>query len=121
MPYIHDSVLDAALDYIDTNCTALHICSQLPATLVEANTTYSLGNKTPPTIGTPTDGDASGRKIVVSAISDGSVTASGTASHWALVSGTELLAAEELATPQVVTSGNVFTLAELDVTLPDPV
>jgi len=120
MPFLHDSVLDAALAYIDDNCTVLHVCSQLPADLTEAGTTYTLGNKTPPTIGVPENGDVNGRKVVVSAIADGTVTASGTASHWALVSGTELLAAEALSAPQVVTSGNVFTLAAFDVTLPDP-
>jgi len=115
MPLIIDAALDAALDYIDDNTTVLHICSAEPTVYGTLN---SLGTKTPPTIGVPEDGTG-GRKVVVSAITDGTVTGTGTADSWALVSGAALLAAGQLSSSQSVTSGNVFTLESFDVQVND--
>ena len=123
MAYLNDDVLDAALDHIDTHGGRMDICSQEPANYTEATSTYTLGNKTSPTVSTPQDGDTNGRKVVISAISDGSVTGTGTASHWALsktTATTALLAAQSLSSSQAVTSGNTFTLTEIDITIPDP-
>ena len=119
MGYLHDDVLDAALNVIDTNVTTLYICSSLPSTYAEASSTYALGNKATPTVSTPTDGDTSGRKVTISAISDGSVTADGTAAFWALTSGTVLYAAYDLASSQGVSNGNTFTLTAFDIEIPD--
>lgn len=119
MPFVNDGALDAALDYIN-NGDRLDICSQEPTSVAEARTTYSLGNKTSLSIGSPADGDSSGRKVVVAAITDGSVTSSGTASHWAISNSTVLIATDSLSSSQAVTSGNEFTLAEFDITFPDP-
>ncbi len=121
MAFMTDNAFDAALNYIRTNTSALHICSAEPANYTEATSTYDLGNKASPTIGTPVNGDTSGRKIVMSAITDGSVTATGTAAAWAVVyaTGTELLGAEALASTQAVTSGNTFSLTETDMGIPD--
>lgn len=116
--------MDNGLSYLTTNANRLDICSQAPATYGEATTggTYSLGNKTSPTVGSPTNGTVSGRKVVISAISDGSVTNSGTASHWALTytTGTELCAWQTLSSSQAVTSGNTFTLDAIEIEIPDP-
>lgn len=123
MAFLSDNVLDAALDYIDTNAGELHICSQEPANYTEATSTYTLGNKSSPTVSAPTAGDTSGRKVTVSSINDGSVTGTGTATHWALVkttATTELLAAGSLSSSQSVTSGNTFTLTAFDIEIPDP-
>lgn len=122
MTYLHDDVLDDGLQVLtDATSTALHICSQEPTTRTEAVTTYSLGSKTSPTVGSPTDGDTSGRKVAISAITDGSVSATGSGTHWALVDGTRLLAASTLnGGGQSVTSGNTFTLAAFDIEKPDP-
>lgn len=121
MPSIHDNALDAALNYIDTNVTALHICfTQEPTTYAEATSTYTCGNKASPVVNAPVNGDTSGRKIVVDAITDGSVTATQTAGWWALVSGTELLAAGALSATQAVTNGNTFTLTTFDIEIQDP-
>jgi hypothetical protein len=119
---IHNTVLDAALNYVKTNGTQVYICSALPATLTEATTTYGLGHKDTPTIGDPSERGAGGREVTVTAITDGTVTASGTASHWAIVyaGGTAVLAAQTLGTVQVVTSGNTFTLTAFTVGIPDP-
>lgn len=118
--FINDYVLDNGLTVLDSDVTALVICSQMPTTYAEANATYKLGAKTPPTVGAPTDA-TSGRKVVVSAITDGSVTATGTATHFALIDGTNsrLLVAQALAASQSVTSGNTFTLGAIEINFPD--
>lgn len=60
--------------------------------------------------------------MTVDAISDGSVTATGTAGFFALTddSASKLLAAGPLASTQGVTSGNTFSLTAFDIELPDP-
>ena len=118
MAYINDNAFDAALDYIGDNATTLHICSQEPATRAEAAVTYTLGNKAISFTG-PAAGDTSGRKITVDAITDGSVTGDGTASHWALVDGSVLYATGALSESQGVTDGNTFTLDAIDIEIRD--
>ena len=119
MPYINDTAFDAALDVIRNNADRLDICyTQEPTTATEARTTYSCGNKSL-TIGAPEAGDTSGRKVVVPAITDGSVTASQTAAYWAVSNATVLHAAGALSSSQAVTSGNQFTLPAFDITFPD--
>lgn len=118
MSFISDSALDAGLDYIDTNATALHICSAEPAAYGDIATS-TLGNKSTPEIAAPADRTGGGRQITVSAITDGTVTATGTATHFAIVSGSELLAAGALGASQAVTSGNPFTLTSLEIGIPD--
>ncbi len=121
MAYLSDNALDALLEYISTNATHLYICSQEPATLTEATTTYALGSKAGPTFGAIQDRAGGGRELPVDAITGGSVTDTGTATHYALVSGTELLAANDISNPQVVTSGNQFNLAAFTIGIPDAV
>ena len=49
------------------------------------------------------------------------MTATGTATHYAITNGSsELLATGSLAAPQAVTSGNTFTLASFDIGIPAP-
>ena len=120
MAKINDLAFDAAIGYLITNGNRLHICSQEP-TLV--GTLYSLGNKVSITLGAAGDGTPSGRKTTVPAISDGTVTGNGTATHWAIINtaGTILVATGQLSASQAVTSGNTFTLAAFDITVIDAV
>ena len=127
MPFIHDDALDACLDYIGDNCENLYICNAEPSTFAEASDTpgssgYRLGTKASPTISAAENGDASGRKRTVTAISDGTVDYTGTASHWALCDNSlsKLLAAGALSGSQSVTASNTFTLMAFDIELPDP-
>lgn len=122
MATISDYVLDAALTKLDTEADRVDITSQEATTYAGATSTYTLGNSTSLSIGAPTDGDTSGRKVVVAAISDGSVTGTGTASHFAIVdtSNSRLLATGSLTASQSVTSGNSFSLASFDIEIPDP-
>lgn len=124
MPYINDTELDALLNSIQTNVGALHICSQEPLDYTEATVTYTLGNKASPSVATPSDRTPNGREIIVSAITDGSVTGTGTATHWAIVktsATTRLLCAGALSSSQAVTSGNTFTLTQFAIGVPDAV
>lgn len=125
MAYINDYVLDLALAYIDTSANRLDICSQEPTTYTEATVTYTLGNKTSITVSAPADRVAAGngRKVTISAITDGSVTGTATATHWAIVDtgNSRLVATGLLSSSQAVTSGNTFTLAAFDIGIPDAV
>jgi len=117
--FLHDNVLDQGVKYIYDNVSALHIVSQACTSYANVGT-YTLGNKASPTCGAPENGASSGRRVIISAITDGEVTATGTATHFALVSADTLLACQELNAPQAVTIGNAFTLTALSVTIPDP-
>ena len=118
---ISNEVFDAALSYISTNTETLYICSQQPTTFLEASSTYALGSKASLSFTGPAD-DTSGRKLTVDAISDGSVSADGTAVWIALTddSGSILLVAQALSASQAVTNGNTFTLTAFDINLQDP-
>lgn len=122
MAYLNDRVLDNGLTVLDTEANRLDITSAEAATYTEATSTYTLGNKTSLSVGSPASRSPSGRKVTVAAITDGSVTGTGTASHWAIVDtgNTRLLAASSLSASQGVTSGNTFTLAAFDIGIPGP-
>jgi hypothetical protein len=122
MALIADYILDLALAELDTATTTLYICSQEPTTYAEASSTYALGNKTSLSIGAPADRGGGGRKVTVASFTDGSVTGTATATHWAITkSGTTLMATGSLSAGQAVTSGNTFTLAAFDIGIPDAV
>ena len=125
MAFLDSAVLDSGLSQLTGIISpVLHICHTAPTT--RANTlTASVGNKTGPTIGSPGARTPTGRKVTVSAITDGSVTATSTGSsddaqYWAIIDGTKLWAAGDLAAGQLVTSGNVFTLTAFDIGIPAP-
>ncbi len=120
--FFNDRVLDNGLTVLDTEATHLHICSNQPTTFAQATSTLSLGNKASISVGAPADGTTSGRRVTVAAITGGNVTATGTATHYALVDATNsrLLATHTLSESQVVTSGNLFDVAAFDITQPDP-
>lgn len=122
MATLGNNVFDQGLNYLDTNGTRLDICSTEPTTYLEATSTYSLGNKTALNIGAAGDRAGGGREVVVPAITDGSVTATGTAAFYAITNptGTELLATGSLSASQGVTNGNTFTLTSFAVGIPDP-
>ena len=118
--YLNDEIFDQGLDYADTNGTRVDITSQAATTYTEATSTYTLGNKTGLNTGATQAGDVDGRKVVVPAITDGSVTGSGTATHWALTDGTSILVATgPLSASQAVTATNTFTLGAIDLTIRD--
>jgi hypothetical protein len=116
--FIHDDAFDAALGELN-DATVLHILSQAVTAYGDV-ATYTLGNKSTPTFGAITNGDVSGRKLPVNAVSGGTVTDTGTASHVALVDGSRLLVCQALSSTQGVTDGNTFSLSAFDIEFPDP-
>lgn len=120
---LHNDVYDNGLSHLTTSVDELHILSQDPGVATYANiASYTLGNKSSPTISSPED-HTTGRKVTVSAISDGTATGTGTATHFALVDSvnSEILATQELDSGEEVASGDTFTLTELYVAFPAPV
>jgi len=123
MAFIADRVLDNGLSALSAEATRLDICSSEPTSYTEATSTVTLGNKTGVSVGTPAARSPDGRKVTVASISDGSVSGTGTASHWALTDpgNSRLLATGSLSASQAVTSGNTFTLAAFDIGIPGAV
>ena len=121
--YINDEVFDGGLDYLDAITARVDITSQVATTYGNATTdaAFSLGNKTGLAISVP--GNASsgtGRSVTVAAITDGTVTETATATHWALTNGTDtLLATGPLTSSQAVTDGNTFTLDAIEIFIRD--
>lgn len=120
MPFIADRVLDNGLTVLDTEANRLDICSSEPTTYTAATSTATLGNKTSLSVGAPAARSPSGRRVTVAAITDGTVTGTGNASHWAITDTTNsrLLATGSLSASQAVTSGNTFTLGAFDIGIP---
>lgn len=127
MAFIIDTAFDSGLSYLDTNGTRLDITVGEATDYTEATGVYngttqlSCGNDTVNT-GAPEAGTPSGRMVTVPAITAGSVTATQTATHWALTDGTSiLLATGTLSASQAVTNGNTFTLDAITIAFIDAV
>lgn len=121
MSYLNSLVLDNGVQYLKDHANRLHICSAQPADYA-ATLAASLGSKNTPAVSVPADRAPSGRKITISAIADGAVSANGNASHWALVDtvNTRLLAAKALDAVLAVNNGDTFTLPAFDIGIPGP-
>jgi hypothetical protein len=122
MASLGDRVLDGGLTTLDTEANKITVTSQEATTYTEGNSTYALGSSTSLSIGAPADRSGGGREVTVAAISDGSISATGTATHYAILDTTNsrLLATGTLSASQSVTNGNSFTLASFKIGIPDP-
>ena len=122
MATIADRVFDNGLTILDTEANKITVTSQESTTYASANSTHALGASTSLSINAPADRSGGGRKVTVAAISDGAVSATGTATHYALIdtSNSRLLVTGALTASQAVTNGNTFTLASFDIGIPDP-
>lgn len=123
MATLNDRVFDNGLTVLDTEANRIDITSAEATTYAAATSTLTLGNSTSLSIGAPQDRSGGGREVVVAAITDGSVTGTGTATHYAIVDtvNSRLLATGSLSSSQAVTSGNTFTLSSVSIGIPDPV
>ena len=122
MASIAERVLDNCIRVLDTEANKITVTSQESTTYASANSTHALGSSTSLSIGSPADRSGGGREVTVAAVTDGSISATGTASHYAILdtSNTRLLATGSLSASQSVTSGNTFTLASFKIGIPDP-
>jgi hypothetical protein len=112
MPYLNPEVQNKGLEWAAvTNGESIWICSSDPGTYAAANTAR-LGSKAAPTLAIANK-SGGGREINLTAFTNGSVTAGGTATHWALVNSISevLVAAGPLSASQSVSNGNQFGLS----------
>ena len=117
--FVSDSSLDASLNYIKTNGGTVYILSQA-VSLWSQIATYALGNKSGVSYTGPADA-TSGRKVTLNAITGGTVTGTGTATHFAITDGTsEVIACQALNASQAVTNGNTFSLTACEINITDP-
>jgi hypothetical protein len=121
---VNDYGLDNGLAALKSTATHMYICSAEPTTYAEATVTYALGNKSfgagavfP---GAVAPRSPNGRKITTAAVTDGTVTGTGTAIRWAVVDSgnSRLLIDNDLAAGQAVTAGNIFSLPSFDFGIP---
>jgi hypothetical protein len=118
-----DYVLDNGLVGLKATATHIYLCSAEPTSYLDATTTFALGNKnfgagncfTGPAARSP-----NGRKLTTVAVTDGSITGTGTATRWAIVdaANSRLLIDNDLSSSQSVASGNIFSLASFDFGIP---
>jgi hypothetical protein len=109
--YLNDRVLDNGLTVLDTEVTGIHYCSALPTDYANV-ATVTLGNKTGISVGSPAARSPTGRKVTVAAVTNGSATASGTITHYALV--------ETIAVSKTVNNGDTITSPAFDLGIPAP-
>ena len=116
--YLHDDVLDAALDELAAG-TTLTVCSSQPTSRTEAITTYKLADVTIDSSDfTNADGDSSGRKVTIAQQSAVPIDTSGTATHIAICDSTRLLAVTECDS-QALTSGGTVTVPAFKLEMAD--
>lgn len=122
MAALGNSVFDNGLNHIDSATENLYLLSADPG-LVWANiATYALGVKGSPAISSPADRTLGGREVTISAITDGTVTATGDGTHYALTddSANDILVVGTLTSTLSVTVGGVFATESFIVGIPDP-
>ena len=118
---LEDRVLDFGLNVLDTETSFISVTSSEPTTIAIAATSGLLGYKTGAAgslFGSPSAGAPNGRQVASVAISDGTITTSGTANWWACYAAGTLHAHGTLSGAQVVTAGNTFTLASFTIKIP---
>lgn len=123
MPYLNDRVIDNGLASLKAEADKIYVCSAEPATFTAAISTNALGNKNfgaGSVFGAIAARSPNGRKLTSVAVTDGSTTLTGTATHFATVdsANSRLLAAATLSASQVVTSPNLWTLGTFEVGIP---
>jgi hypothetical protein len=120
---VHDDVLDAALNIIKNNATAICACSQEPTTRTEAYTTYCLARDETVVSGefTLSDGATSGRRLISPAKAAVTVIASGTMNHVAIVDGTRLLCTTTADSLALTVGSSTWDCPAIQWAMPDPV
>lgn len=116
-----DPVLDAAFDYVDQS-TSMVVCSAEPANYAGvAAVTLATAVMTADTDYTKADAAGGGRKVTVAAKNGVSVTATGTATHIALVRVADTsLRYVTTCTSQALTSGNTVNIPAWEISIGDP-
>lgn len=122
MAYLSDEVLDQGLSRLSGNKTVT-LCSAEPTTYTAATTSLMLGSQADVNISVPEAGIPNGRQVTVPVIAGGSISGTGTATHWAVVDpvATALLAVGSLAAPEALETGSVFNTVPFTIRMPEVV
>jgi hypothetical protein len=121
---VGDRVLDFGLNELDTLCSHVYVCNADPATYSAATTTNALGSKNYGAgngWGAPAAKAPNGRQVTSVAVTDGTISTTGTASHIAFVDATNsrLLHTQALSATKSVNSGDTFTLNAITLGIPN--
>lgn len=121
---LHDVFLQSGLRLLDSDSSHIYIVNADPTTYTQATSTFALGNKNfgaGAVFGTCYAASPNGQRVTSTAVTDGTVTAAGTATGWAVVTqaSSRLDANGQLSASQVVASGNTFTLGQFDIRIPN--
>lgn len=121
MATIADAVLDAALTYIVTNAERLVMCSSEPADYAGV-ASVTLGVKSAPTFTGPADRSGGGRQITIDAVTDGTSSAAGDPTHWALVDDTSsvLLVTGAETSANTLNESGEWSCGAIEIGIPDP-
>ena len=119
MSYGNPLAQDAALDVYKTG-TKMYLCSAEPTTYATA-VSLALADMGTPSFGTTAD-YVGGRETEVAAITDGIGTATGTATHYAIVtvSGSVLQVVQSLSASFSVVNTEVVKTTAFKIQVPDP-
>lgn len=116
--WANDLMMDASLDYV-AGATTMLVCTSQPAdrtaALASALASVSMAGGDY----TKADGNTSGRKVTMAQKTNVPVTATGTATHVALIDGSTLRYVTT-CTSQVLTSGNTVTIPAWKAEVADP-
>ena len=120
MSYGNSAAQDACLDVYKTG-DLMYLCSAEPADYAEA-VSLALANMAAPVFGANAD-YVGGRETEISAITDGVGTATGTATHYAIVTvgTTTLQVAQTLSASFAVVDTEVVKTTAFKLQVPDPV
>jgi len=118
---VNDSILDGAFDVLD-QANLMIACSAEPLTREQAIDTYALASVVmiPNNDFLKADGDTNGRKVTVITKPVVAVSTSGTATHIALVSDTDLLYVTTCSA-QALIALNTIDFPAWDIEISDPV
>ena len=124
MTMLHDDIYDNGLGQLETIVENFYLCNADPELTWANIASYAVGSKAAPTISAPQDrAGGDGREVVVSAILDGTASASDMATHFALTddSETKVLVSGPVETNINLTNGFSFTTSEFAIGIPGPV
>jgi hypothetical protein len=115
-----DLVMDAALDYIQANGGHMVVLSASAYDTSAAVVSATLASATTASADfTKADGDTNGRKVTVASHSGTTITASGTATHLALINTNGSAIYQTTTGSQALTSGTV-DIPAWDIEIADP-
>ena len=115
-PSFIDAVLDGGLDFVAANFTRAIVCSTEPTTYAQAATTYKLVEYTISSGNfTKANGDTSGRKITLGALSGNSATAAGNGNFIAFTNGSNTLYGVIDGDGDAISNGQQVNMSAVDV------